>query len=85
MTLETQVKETQLEFPFLPQMRMLLYVDKQRAEMKALYELSYRYDGDHGPVMRFGDFFADVWVKQGLAEKFREKYHKQYFYDDPDQ
>ena len=71
----------QLEFPFLDKIRNQLYAEKQREEMKALWNLSYRYDGDHGNEMRFGDFIADIWIKGNMAQHFREKYHKVYFYD----
>lgn len=75
---------TQLEFPFLTKMRMTLYIDRQRTEMKDLWNLCYRYDGDHGKEMRFGDFIADIWVKGGYAKRFHERNHRHFFYDAPE-
>lgn len=84
MGIEERV-ETQLEFPFLNDVRLKSYIQAQRAEMLALYNVNYRRDGDYGkePFMRFGDFIAEVWIKEGHAQEFREKNHKKYFYDVP--
>jgi len=79
-TLERKI-EQQLEFPFLDGIRNQLYIQKQREEMKSLWNLSYRRDGDYGKEMKFGDFIADIWIKGGFASRFREKYHQIYFYD----
>lgn len=77
--------EKQLEFPFLSGLRMLLYVDKQRKEMKDFYSLMYRFDGDHGKEMTFRDFVADIWVHKGYADRFYRNNHREFFYDDPDE
>lgn len=80
MSLEEQV---QLEFPFMDKIRHKLYAEYQRKEMKDLWNLSYRYDGDNGKEMRFGDFIADVWVRGGMAEAYYKMNHRKFFYDDP--
>jgi len=78
MAIESIVKEQQLEFPFMDKVRNLLYAEKQRDEMKALWNLSYRYDGDFGKQMKFSEFVSEIWIKGNLAQHFREKYNKVY-------
>lgn len=80
MSLE-KITEQQLEFPFLDKIRNQLYAEKQREEMKSLWSLSYRYDGDFGKEMKLSEFVSEIWIKGGMAAHFREKYHKVYFYD----
>lgn len=88
MSLEKEIKnehlrvvETQLEFPFLDEIRMQLYAEKQYKHMKDLYNLSYRFDGDNGQEMTFTDFVQGVWVKGGLAAQYRITHGPKYFYD----
>ncbi len=80
MALETRV--AQLEFPFLQETRMSLYIAHQIQDMKSLYRI-YEKDGDFGKPMRFGDFVHRVWVLNGYAKRFREHNHEKYFYDLP--
>ncbi len=61
---------------------MQLYAERQRKEMKTIYALHYRFDGDHGQEMKFGDFIADIWIKGGYAKRFHEHYYQRYFYDE---
>lgn len=82
MTLESRCEE-QLEFPFLNKMRMKMYAKAQRDEMDSLWTVNYRYDGDNGKEMRFGDFIADIWIKGGLAKNFHNNNYHKYFYDAP--
>jgi hypothetical protein len=63
---------------------MKTFFEAQKKEMYTLYEVNYARDGDYGMGLRFGDFIAEIWVKQGLAAKFREENHGKYFYDSPD-
>lgn len=74
----------QLEFPFLQEMRLRLYAKHQVEDMKTLWNVAYRYDGDYGKEMRFGDFIARVWIPGKYAERFHNNWHRQYYYDSPD-
>lgn len=76
-----QPREIQLEFHFLHKIRMELYAKKQKEEMYALYNLSYRFDGDYGKVMPFSTYLSEVWIKGGLAEDFHRRNYQKYFYD----
>lgn len=73
--------ETQLEFPFLNEIRMKLYAEKQKQYMYSLYNLSYKYDGDYGSIMKFGDFVQDIWIRGGMAKTFHDTHYSKYFYD----
>jgi len=75
--------EQQLEFPFLNTIRMRLYAEKQYREMRTLYDISYRFDGDFGKEMKFGDFLTHIWIKGDFAKRFHDKHYETYFYDDP--
>lgn len=58
-----------------------MYAKFQLSEMMSVYNLHYRFDGDYGKEMKFGDFVADIWIKGGFAKKFHETYYKVYFHD----
>ncbi len=78
MALEQQVKEEQLEFPFLEKMRKQLYAVAQYEDMRSKYQ-SIQVDW---PAQKPDfNYFVQFYAKSGLAAEFRARNHEKYFYD----
>lgn len=58
--------------------RMLAYARAQEKDMRSVYQVMYKRDGDFGKEMTFKEFLPH-YVTHGHAKRFHEENYHKYF------